>query len=345
MESIKKLIYRDDIPIGRNDEKTEKVTEPYNYLQQLPGNNKAIRILFIKAFNDLYFGIDNDALLAEMNQLVDCLHDCSLIIDDVEDSSEVRRGFEAAHLKFGVPTTVNCVNYMYFVAIHKANQLSSYFTDDLRLQAEINTKVNKVIIDEMLNLHHGQGIDIYWRDNKGVLDRLPSEEEYLEMVMDKTGGLLRIMVKLLEAFAPSKSSNHVALTSLIGMVYQLRDDYFNLTSDKYSHMKGIVGEDLIEGKFSFPILHSLRYLEREGDKSPVYRLLYEMSVDDRKVADEKLFGEAIEYMDKVSKSLVYTNEHIKSCLKLCYELIDKDEKLVSSDKLLIFKVLHQLTDT
>lgn len=340
MESIEKLIYRDDTPIERNDSLTESaLTQPYTYLEKLPGNNKNIRISFIKAFNDLYFGIDNDPLIMAMNEVVDILHDCSLIIDDVEDSSEFRRGALAAHLKFGVPSTVNCVNYMYFVAIHKANELCKLYTEDPVKQGEISLKVNKIIIDEMLNLHHGQGVDIYWRDNKNHLE-LPSEEQYLEMVMDKTGGLLRIMVKLLQAFTPSKSNNHVALTSLIGMIYQLRDDYFNLTSDKYSHMKGIVGEDLIEGKFSFPILHSLHY----SRESPVYELLYNHDLPSRKSHPE-LIKRSIEFMNHESNSLEYTNNKLKLCLQLAKDMILSDSAIKDSDTTIMFQILGQLNDT
>ncbi|EGV65441.1 geranylgeranyl pyrophosphate synthetase [Yamadazyma tenuis] len=339
---MEKLIYRDDTPLDRHDPKTTLITEPYEYLQKLPGNNRAIRIVFIKAFNDLYFGIDNDGLINGLNELVDMLHDCSLIIDDVEDSSEYRRGALAAHLKFGVPSTVNCVNYMYFVAIDKASKLAPLYTSDLHEQELITLRVNKIITDEMLNLHHGQGVDIYWRDNKSDLPRLPTEEEYLEMVMDKTGGLLRIMVKVLEAFKPSKSTKHVALTSLIGIIYQLRDDYFNLTSDKYSHMKGVVGEDLIEGKFSFPILHSLRF----SMTSPLYELLYNRSVEKRKSSESHhLIAESIKFMTNESNSLEYTNNKLKECLNMARKLIETDPTVHNSDSTYILQILHQLSDT
>ena len=45
--------------------------------------------------------------------------------------------------------------------------------------------------------------------------------------------------------------------NLIGIIFQIRDDYQNLSSPEYSHNKGLC-EDLTEGKFSFPIIHSIR---------------------------------------------------------------------------------------
>lgn len=47
------------------------------------------------------------------------------------------------------------------------------------------------------------------------------------------------------------------LVNLIGLFFQIRDDYMNLSSTEYTENKGLC-EDLTEGKFSFPIIHSIR---------------------------------------------------------------------------------------
>lgn len=47
------------------------------------------------------------------------------------------------------------------------------------------------------------------------------------------------------------------LVNLIGILFQIRDDYQNLSSPEYLSNKGLC-EDLTEGKFSFPIIHSIR---------------------------------------------------------------------------------------
>jgi len=43
----------------------------------------------------------------------------------------------------------------------------------------------------------------------------------------------------------------------MGIIFQIRDDYQNLSSAEYEQNKGLC-EDLTEGKFSFPIIHSIR---------------------------------------------------------------------------------------
>ena len=55
----------------------------------------------------------------------------------------------------------------------------------------------------------------------------------------------------------STGSNFVGLTSLLGLYFQIRDDYANLCLEEYTNNKSFA-EDLTEGKFSFPILHAIR---------------------------------------------------------------------------------------
>ena len=44
-------------------------------------------------------------------------------IDDIEDSSSLRRGLSSAHTVFGIPLTLNSANYVYFIGLKKAIEL------------------------------------------------------------------------------------------------------------------------------------------------------------------------------------------------------------------------------
>lgn len=71
---------------------------------------------------------------------------------------------------------------MYFIALQEIQKLNNPVAIDIYVQ-------------ELLNLHRGQGMDLFWRDTLTC----PTEEEYLEMVSNKTGGLFRLAVKLMQA--------------------------------------------------------------------------------------------------------------------------------------------------
>ncbi|KAF4276710.1 hypothetical protein CNMCM8689_005943 [Aspergillus fumigatus] len=160
-------------------------------------------------------------------------------IDDIQDSSKLRRGFPVAHSIFGIAQTINSANFAYFWAQQELKKLGK-------------PEAMVIFTEEMLRLHRGQGLDLYWRDSLTC----PTEEEYLEMVANKTGGLFRLAIKLMQ-MESHNTEDCVPLVDLLGIIFQIRDDYQNLQSDLYAKNKGF-GEDITEGKFSYPIIHSIR---------------------------------------------------------------------------------------
>ena len=83
----------------------------------------------------------------------------------------------------------------------------------------------QIFIEELLNLHRGQGIEIFWRDSLTV----PTEEEYLLMISNKTGGLFRLAARLMQIVSPTTYDVR-PLAELIGLIFQIRDDHQNLSS-------------------------------------------------------------------------------------------------------------------
>jgi len=73
--------------------------EPFTYL--LSNKGKEIRSLLIDAFN-IWLDVPKEDLEV-VRKVVEMLHTGSLLMDDVEDSSLLRRGSPVAHLIFGVP--------------------------------------------------------------------------------------------------------------------------------------------------------------------------------------------------------------------------------------------------
>lgn len=72
--------------------------QPYTYLCSLPG--KEIRSQLIEAF-DAWLHVPATSL-AVIKRVVEMLHNASLLVDDVEDGSLLRRGAPVAHEIFGV---------------------------------------------------------------------------------------------------------------------------------------------------------------------------------------------------------------------------------------------------
>ncbi|KAJ7853532.1 isoprenoid synthase domain-containing protein [Mycena olivaceomarginata] len=258
------------------------VLEPFSYIISNPG--KDIRTQLMAAFN-VWINVPEDKLKI-IAKVVSMLHNASLMIDDIEDDSQLRRGAPVAHKIYGIPQTINTANYVYFLAYQELLTLSGP-------QVPSQTELVSIITSELISLHRGQGLELLWRDSLAC----PSEDQYVGMVNDKTGGLLRIGIKLLMACGTTNLEiDYVPLVNLIGVYFQIRDDYMNLQSNEYTSNKGFA-EDLTEGKFSFPIVHGIN-----ADKTNRQVL----NTLQKRPRTPTLKRHAISYLDTHTRSFSYT---------------------------------------
>ena len=56
------------------------------------------------------------SLITVISRIVRMLHSASLMVDNIQDDAQLRRGQPVAHRIYGVPKTINAVNYVYFLA-------------------------------------------------------------------------------------------------------------------------------------------------------------------------------------------------------------------------------------
>ncbi|PRT54841.1 Geranylgeranyl pyrophosphate synthase [Wickerhamiella sorbophila] len=253
------------------------VTAPFKYLEKAPG--KDLRSLLINEFNKA-LEVPPEPLEV-ITRIIKTLHTASLLVDDVEDSATLRRGLPVAHAIYGIPQTINASNYMLFVGLQDALTLG--------------IDAVAIFTEEIKNLHMGQGMDLYWRDNY----HCPSLEEYIQMVLNKTGGLYRMAVRLMQSQS-SESIDLVPLANDLGVLYQIQDDFLNLQSAKYTTNKGFC-EDLTEGKFSLPIIHSIRSDETNSELLNILR---------QRTTSMSLKRHALEYMESTN-SFEYTRQLMK----------------------------------
>ncbi|KAK0398298.1 hypothetical protein QR680_002519 [Steinernema hermaphroditum] len=216
---------------------------PFYYIRRMPG--KQIRSELSKAFNH-WLRIE-ESKLSTIMELVEMLHNASLMIDDIEDNSVLRRGLPVTHNIYGVPATINAANYVYFMALSKCVQLG-------------HPRAIEIFSEKMLELHRGQGKELHWRDTHTC----PTETEYENMVKQKTGGLFSLAVQLMQLFS-KHTTDFTDLVNNLAVYFQIRDDYINLTSADYAKQKSFA-EDLTEGKFSHPIISALTSIRDANDE-------------------------------------------------------------------------------
>ncbi|KAJ6109480.1 Phyllocladan-16-alpha-ol synthase [Penicillium sp. IBT 16267x] len=283
---------------------------PFEYLETLPGKN--LRSAFIQAFNNWLQVPPKQLEIVE--KVISMLHTASLLVDDIEDNSQLRRGQPVAHSIFGAAQTFNSGNYVYFLALQEIQKLNS-------------PRAIEIYVDALIHLHRGQGMDVFWRDSLIC----PTEEEYLNMVSNKTGALFCLAIELLQIGSTVKV-DLVPLVRLFGIIFQICDDYLNLKSSSYLQKKGLC-EDLTEGKFSFPIIHSIR-------SNPANRQL--INVLKQKPQDEDLKRYAVAYMESTN-TFEYTRDFVSSLKVEALEMIGDLEKQGLGENIAIRKILARMS--
>jgi geranylgeranyl diphosphate synthase type 3 len=141
------------------------------------------------------------------------------------------------------------------------------------------------------------------------------------MVRDKTGGLFRLAVGLMQAFATSNNDTDFSpLVDNLALYFQIRDDYINLADEEYMKSKSFC-EDLTEGKFSFPIIHCI---SADPEDTRVLSILKKRTED----VEVKRYAQQL----MVEKgSLEYTRD---KCFSLKGEIIPQIESLGGNPQLL-----------
>lgn len=290
-----------------DDTVEEVLLEPYTYITQVPG--KEIRTLLIDAFN-VWLKVP-DEKLDVIKEATKMLHNASLLVDDIQDNSKLRRGIPVAHHVFGVATTINTANYVYFQCLQKVLAMGEHAAAAATAFSE-----------QLLELHRGQGMDIHWRDTSVC----PTEAQYNEMVARKTGGLFGLAIRLMQLHSDT-TKDFTKCLRLLGLHFQIRDDYANLKSATYAENKSFA-EDLTEGKFSFPIIHSIRTTPGNHQLSNILR---------QRTEDVSLKEFAIQCVEK-SGSFEYTRQVLR---KLEAELLGEIAELGGNP--ILGKVVEKLS--
>ncbi|GJD03535.1 geranylgeranyl pyrophosphate synthase [Colletotrichum higginsianum] len=220
---------------------------PIQYVQSLP--SKGFRTTLIDCLNR-WLEVPQQEMEC-IKKVINSLHDSSLILDDIEDGAKLRRGFPATHVVYGTSQAINSATFLYVQAVEAIHELE-------------NKEMMDVLLGHLKQLFCGQSLDLYWTFNR----RCPTEDEYLDMIGQKTGALLSMVSDLMVAASPRYRKNSpgqqpLALTAfsrfsrLSGLYYQVRDDYMNIVSADYAVKKGYA-EDLDEQKFSYMLVHMAR---------------------------------------------------------------------------------------
>ena len=192
---------------------------------------------------------------------VELLHNMTLVHDDIEDESELRRGKPCIHRIYGVPIAINAGDAMLIKVFEIANSTP--------IREELRHRLVAQIAKRAYEITWGQAFEFSMRERKQF-----SEDEVIQLLRFKTGALTRLS---LEAGAISGDASPQQLEGLgefgetVGVGFQIVDDVLNVQGDVKKYGKEI-GGDIREGKKTVLAAHLLR-VAKPADRKAFTSLL------------------------------------------------------------------------
>jgi len=213
------------------------VSEVSTYLFQKSG--KRIRPALLLLCSKLlgYKGKENIILSA----LVETIHTASLIHDDIIDNSEVRRGEESVHAKWGPNITVLLGDYLYIKAL------------GLSLHSK-HRRITQILTSTSARMIEGELNEYYLSGNLDV-----NEEDYLDIINKKTASLFSASCQIGGILGKASKREENLLMEYgnnLGMSFQIIDDLLDFTGNKKILGKPILS-DLCEGRITLPLIYTL----------------------------------------------------------------------------------------
>ncbi|MBU4245838.1 MAG: polyprenyl synthetase family protein [Nanoarchaeota archaeon] len=241
------------------------------------------------------------------------VHDGTLMADDVEDSSALRRGKPCTHVIFGADIAINAAEAMYFIPTLVLRKNRNFIDDKILLRAY------EIYHEDLTSLTvAGQAVDIYWHRGFENVDEI-TENKYLQMCAGKTGSLARMSARLAAALSGASEKQEFLLgrfAETIGVAFQIQDDILNLTAEsgKGQFIKEYIGSDITEGKRTLMIIHALKKATKE-EKARLIEIL------NMHTNDKKLIYEAIAIIKKYG-SVEYAKNRAKEIVKDAWKDVD-----------------------
>ena len=191
---------------------------------------------------------DTHAGLLDIGAAIETVHNFTLVHDDIMDDDELRRGRNAVHIEYGMPTAINAGDAMLAIAFERLVQAENLEpTDVAPLVNRIAWMVRRV--------SEGQQLDIEFEDRLEV-----SEADYLEMIEGKTAVMFWICAEIGARISGADEATIECMASwgkALGMCFQLMDDVIDVLSDSETLGKP-AGSDIAQGKRTLMIIHALR---------------------------------------------------------------------------------------
>lgn len=211
------------------------------------GSGKRVRPVILLLCAEIAGGDWRQALPAAA--AIELVHNFSLIHDDIEDDSPLRRGRPTLWKVWGRASAINAGDAMFALA-----HLELWRLTEVGVCADRVLEAWRLFERTNLALTRGQHLDMAFERRSNV-----SVEEYLEMIAAKSAALIAASAQVgavVGGAPPAESTQYGVFGHSLGMAFQVRDDILGVWGDPDVTGKS-AATDIMSRKKSLPILYGL----------------------------------------------------------------------------------------
>ena len=244
--------------------------------------------------NDLDSTMEN---YINVSAIIEMFHNFTLIHDDIEDDSKLRRGKPTLHISHTLPVAINMGDALYTLVFNRLADI---------MDAHQFDRIFPMIVEGFQDVVNGQGTELEWYRMKKVDI---SEEEYFKMIEGKTASLISLSCRLGAVLSDNDiyKGDLATFGRSIGISFQIQDDILNLTGD-VKHYKKEIGGDITEGKRTLMTAYAFKHIS-DTKKQRLKQILLSHT-NDQNVIHEAIEiitqSGAIDYARKISEGYIDT---------------------------------------
>ena len=185
--------------------------------------------------------------LLDIGAAIEIVHNFTLVHDDIMDDDDTRRGLNAVHIEYGLPTAINAGDAMLAIAFERLVGAKGLEHKD------VGAMVNRLAW-MVRRVSEGQQLDIEFEDRIAV-----SESDYFEMIEGKTAVMFLTCAEVGARMSGADAATIQCMADwglAVGLCFQLMDDLIDVLSDSDTLGKP-AGSDLAQGKRTLMVIHAL----------------------------------------------------------------------------------------
>ena len=244
LSEINKILRNELVDLEKEMTKRAKTSVPLiNELSEhiIKSGGKRLRPIILMLLSKMT-STDDSPYMIKAAVILEFIHAATLLHDDVVDMSEIRHSQDTANTIWGNKGAVLVGDFLYSRAFEMIVEI-----DNPKIYQILAHTTNTIAQGEVMQLMNIENVDI-------------SEESYMEIIYRKTAILFEASAKIggvLSNINDGSVEDLGAYGKNFGIAYQLRNDYLDYFGDSLLTGKNIA-EDLVEGKVTLPLIHSLR---------------------------------------------------------------------------------------